>query len=312
MEKNSSAKFSFYYLLSLVALLFTSISVGIVIFQTINKYVTDVLNQYSGTFSQDALKFAISALIIAAPIFFVTTRLIYKSLVNGNLDKDSAVRRWLTYFVLLVSAVVMIVWLITTINSYLNGELTLKAILKTITVLAIAASIFSYYLYDIKREVVTDKKDKIVLSYFYATLVVVIGVFIWSLFIVESPTATRNRIMDNNVLNNFDTINNAINDYYYKYKKLPDDLEMLKDTQAYLTNSNLQDPATKVRFDYKIKSGNEYELCATFKASNKNQTDMSYVYLKDRWPHDAGYQCLSQKVTDIKGAVENKAVNPIQ
>lgn len=244
--------------------------------------------------------------------FFVTTRLIYKSLVNGNLDKDSAVRRWLTYFVLLVSAVVMIVWLITTINSYLNGELTLKAILKTITVLAIAASIFSYYLYDIKREVVTDKKDKIVLSYFYATLVVVIGVFIWSLFIVESPTATRNRIMDNNVLNNFDTINNAINDYYYKYKKLPDDLEMLKDTQAYLTNSNLQDPATKVRFDYKIKSGNEYELCATFKASNKNQTDMSYVYLKDRWPHDAGYQCLSQKVTDIKGAVENKAVNPIQ
>ena len=312
MEKNSSAKFSFYYLLSLVALLFTSISVGIVIFQTINKYVTDVLNQYSGTFSQDALKFAISALIIAAPIFFVTTRLIYKSLVNGNLNKDSAVRRWLTYFVLLVSAVVMIVWLITTINSYLNGELTLKAILKTITVLAIAASIFSYYLYDIKREVVTDKKDKIVLSYFYATLVVVIGVFIWSLFIVESPTATRNRIMDNNVLNNFDTINNAINDYYYKYKKLPDDLEMLKDTQAYLTNSNLQDPATKVRFDYKIKSGNEYELCATFKASNKNQTDMSYVYLKDRWPHDAGYQCLSQKVTDIKGAVENKAVNPIQ
>ncbi len=311
MEKNSSAKFSFYYLLSLVALLFTSISVGIVIFQTINKYVTDVLNQYSGTFSQDALKFAISALIIAAPIFFVTTRLIYKSLVNGNLDKDSAVRRWLTYFVLLVSAVVMIVWLITTINSYLNGELTLKAILKTITVLAIAASIFSYYLYDIKREVVTDKKDKIVLAYFYATLVVVIGVFIWSLFIAESPTATRNRIMDNNVLNNFDTINNAIYDYYYKYKKLPDDLETLKNTQVYLTNSNLQDPATKVRFDYKIKNGNEYELCATFKASNKNQTDMSYVYLKDRWPHDAGYQCISQKVVDIKGSIDSRVVNPI-
>ena len=305
-QKNSSAKFSFYYLLSLVALLFTSISIGIVIFQTINKYITDVLNQYSGSFSQDALKFAISALIIAAPIFFVTNRLIHKSLLSGNLDKDSGVRRWLTYFVLLVSAVVMIVWLIMTINNFLSGELTLKAILKAITVLAIAASIFGYYLYDIKREIAAGKKDKIILAFFCASLVVVIGVFVLSLFIVESPTATRNRIMDNNVLNNFDIISNAVNEYSYKYKKLPANLDALTSLQYNLTSANLEDPVTKVKFDYKVKNENEYELCATFKASNKEQTEMSYVYLKDRWPHDAGYQCISQKVVDVKGVIDAK------
>ncbi len=311
-QKSNSAKFSFYYLLSLVALLFVSISVGMIIFETINKYIADALDQYSGQFSQEILKFAISALIIAAPIFFVTMRQIYKNIYSGTLDKESGVRKWLTYFVLLVSAVVMIFWLIMTINNYLNGELTTKAVLKTLTVLAIAASIFGFYLYDIRRSEVINVKDKVVLIYAYTALVVVVGIFIWSLFIVESPTATRNRIHDNNILGNFESINSAINDYYYKYKKLPVDLATLKSASMYLTDNNFQDSATKKVFDYKLKGSNEFELCATFLSSNKEQKSMEGNLFKDRWPHDAGYQCLSHKVTDIKGAVENKVVNPIQ
>ena len=305
-QKTNSAKFSFYYLLSLVSLLFVSISSGMIIFETINKYIVDTLDQFSGQFSQEILKFAISSLIIAAPIFFITMRQIYKSIYSGALDKESGVRKWLTYFVLLVSAVVMIFWLIMTINSYLNGELTTKAILKTLTVLTIAASIFGFYLYDIRRSEVMNVKDKVVTIYAYTTLTIVIGLFIWSLFIVESPTATRNRIHDNNVLGNFETINIAINDYYYKYKKLPADLVSLKDVSAYLNDNNLQDQATKKMFDYKVKGDNEFELCATFLSSNKNQQIMENYLYKDRWQHDAGYQCLSQKATDLKSPMEAK------
>lgn len=305
-QKTNSAKFSFYYLLSLVSLLFVSISSGMIIFQTINKYIVDTLDQFSGQFSQETLKFAISSLIIAAPIFFVTMRQIYKSIYSGTLDKESGVRKWLTYFVLLVSSVVMIFWLIMTINSYLNGELTTKAILKTLTVLTIAASIFGFYLYDIRRSEVMNVKDKVVLIYTYATLAAVISLFIWSLFIVESPAETRNRIHDNNVLGNFETINNAINDYYYKYKKLPADLVSLKDVSAYLNDNNLQDQATKKMFDYKVKVDNEFELCATFLSSNKNQQIMENYLYKDRWQHDAGYQCLSQKATDLNSPMEAK------
>ncbi len=302
MEQTSnSAKFSFYYLLSLVGLLFTSISVGIIIFQTINKHIIDVLEQYSNSFSQDALKFAISSLIIAAPIFYITMRQIYRNIYSGALSKDSAVRKWLTYFVLLVSAIVMIVWLIMTINSYLNGELTLKAILKTITVLAIAASIFSFYLYDIRKDDAIEKRDKVVTWSFYSSLVVVVGVFALSLFTVESPQATRNRILDNNILSNFNNIITAVDSYYSKYNKLPNDLNVLRDEEKYLTEKNIKNPATNENLDYKIKSENEYELCAVFKASNKGQQDISENYYKDRWPHDAGYQCFSQKASLIKG-----------
>ena len=148
MEKQQNAKFAFFYLLSLVALVFTSVAVGLIIFQIINKTIIDELSLAPGGFSQDALRFAISAIIIAAPIYFVMMWLLNKNLLKGTMEKESGIRKWLTYFILLVSAVVMIGWLIGTISSFLNGELSLKFILKSLTSILISALIFSFYLYE--------------------------------------------------------------------------------------------------------------------------------------------------------------------
>ena len=143
MEKQN-AKFAFFYMLSLVALVFTSLSTGMIIFQIINKTIADDLSLAPGGFSQDALRFAISAIIIAAPIYFVLMRLINKNLLSGQMGKESGVRKWLTYFILLVSFVVMIGWLIATIGSFLNGEFTIKFILKALTSILISALILAF------------------------------------------------------------------------------------------------------------------------------------------------------------------------
>ncbi len=300
-QPTNSPKYAFLYLLSLFTLLFMAISVGMVIFQIINKYIFDALEQNNFQYDQESLKFAISALIITAPIFFFTMRQIYKSLVSGALNKESGVRKWLSYFVLLVTAIVMIFWIITTVQEFLSGELGIKAGLKTLTVLAIAASIFSFYLYDIRRKEVANQKDKIISIYFYVSLIVVVATFIFSLFIVESPTATRNRLLDEAILNNFNSIDSALNSYYSQNGKLPASLDELRQAGNYIVSSNLVDESTNKQFDYKIKGDKAYELCATFKASNKDQQSSSNTYLKERWPHDAGYQCISQQITTIKG-----------
>lgn len=171
LEKSSgsqNAKFAFFYMLSLVALIFMAVATGTIIFQIINKKFIDVLS-YMGGFNEGAMKFAISAIIIAAPIYFITSWFINKNLTVGKLNKDSGVRKWLTYFILFVAAVVMISWLIATINSFLNGDLTAKFILKTLTAIFIAAAIFSYYLYDIRRAEIKPK-DLTVIIYFSAHL----------------------------------------------------------------------------------------------------------------------------------------------
>lgn len=296
--ENNAAKFAFYYMLSLIALIFTALSIGMIIFQIINKNIADIISQYGTDFSSDQLKFAISALIISAPIFYVTTWQICKNLFTGAFDKDSSVRKWLTYFVLLVSSVVMLGWLIAIVNNFLDGELTVKFILKAITAIGIAAAIFTFYYYDIKREKIAGEKDEVIRIYFYASLAVVIIVFIAGLFIVESPQKTRDRKMDNAVLENFEDIDRAVGTYYKDNEKLPDGLETVKSEFSYITDKDLENSATGEKYEYKIKRENIYELCATFKISNEGSEDYDDYF--DRWPHDVGYQCLSQRVSKTK------------
>jgi len=295
MEKNNAAKYAFFYMLSLVALIFMALSAGMIIFQIINKNIVDALNQYQGQFSSSILKFAISAILISTPIYYLTTWQIFKNLFSGNLGKDSGIRKWLTYFILFIASVVMLGWLIGTINSFLDGELTTKFILKSITAILISASIFTFYFYDIRRDSV-DKKNRFIQIYFYASLAIVVAIFISSLFVVDSPTETRNKKFDNLILDSFNNIDGAINGYYQENEELPANLNELREEYSYLSEDSLRDPVSKVQFDYRVTADDAYELCATFKTSNKNENLMEFSYNKDRWSHDAGYQCLSQKV----------------
>jgi type II secretory pathway pseudopilin PulG len=292
---NQAAKFAFYYLLSLVALIFMSLASGMIIFQIINKNVPDILNQYSGRFSPQQLKFALSALIISAPIFYLTNYQIYRALFKGELNKDSGVRRWLVYLILFVSSVVMIGWLIATVNNFLDGELTKKFILKSITAIGIAVSIFVFYLYDIKREKVAGEKNRFIQVYFYISLAAVIAIFIASLFFVESPREARNRKLDNLILDNFNVIENAVANYYEENGRIPPNLEILKNEFSYLNEKKLKDPVTGQQFEYKVSGPRTYKLCATFRTDNRQNND----WRAERWPHGAGYQCLPIKVRDF-------------
>jgi len=296
-SNNNGAKFAFFYLLSLVALIFMALSTGMIIFQIINKNMVDIINQYQGRFSEDALKFAISALIISTPIFYLTIWQIIKNLKSGVLDKDSGIRKWLTYLILLITSVVALGWLIGVINTFLDGDLTTKFILKAITAIFIAAAVFTFYLYDIKRESVA-KTDNIIKIYFYGSLIIVIAVFIASLFTVESPTRTRNRKIDEAMLENFSLINNDISMYFEDYEKLPDSLDVLVNEYNFLGNRDLVDPETKQAYEYKIIDDKTYEICATFRTSNLEEEDERYKYVMDTSRHDMGYQCLKQKIRD--------------
>lgn len=307
-NNNNSAKFAFFYMLSLVALIFTALSTGMIIFQIINKNISDIINQYKGVYSSDQLKFAISALIISAPIFYFTMRQIYKNLFSGNLKKDSGIRKWLTYFVLFVSSVVMIGWLIGTVNTFLDGDLTIKFILKSMSAILISASIFTFYFYDIKRENVVGVKNRIIQIYFYASLVIVLAVFIASLFFVESPQETRNRKIDEAILGNFYKIENEINLYYSDFKKLPDNLEEVKSEYNNLAEQDLIDPETGINIEYKKAENNAYELCANFRISNKDKNNEEYQYVNGNKLHDAGYQCLKYRATTDK---DNRGLEPI-
>ncbi|MFH1565023.1 MAG: DUF5671 domain-containing protein [bacterium] len=298
MEHKNSAKFAFFYMLSLVALVFMSVSTGMIIFQIINKYITDFVEQYSIRYSSNQLKFAISALIISAPIYYLTARQIFKNLFSGELDKNSGVRRWLTYLILLITSIVMIGWMIAVINNFLSGEFTLKFILKAITALGISAIVFTFYLHDVNREEFVNKKDEAIKLYLYGSLTLIIIAFVASLFTVESPMQSRNRKFDEAIISDFNIINMAIETYCQDNEKMPENLSSLKEGSNFLAGDDIENPISGEEYEYKITGDKTYELCAVFRTSNKEEEENEYRYYgpNEFYLHDSGYQCLKNTI----------------
>ena len=304
MPNQQNAKYAFYYLLSLVALVFMALSVGMIAYGIIDKTIPDAVNYFSSIDSQ--LKFAISALFIATPIFYVLSWLIGRGLRSGELTKDSGIRRWLTYFILFISSLVVLGVLISVINVFLSGELTGRFIFKALTVFVISATVFAFYLYDIRRDNPAEP-DRLVKIFWWVSLTIVLVAFVASWFFVESPAVARARSLDQALLNNISSLGTTINSYYDRYKKLPDNLSVLtSDTSLYLYSNSLVDPNTQVPIVYKKVNEQSFELCATFrldsKADNNNQPVSSYPGDEN---HRAGYQC----VTGTLFALSPKALN---
>ncbi|MFA6417284.1 MAG: DUF5671 domain-containing protein [Patescibacteria group bacterium] len=311
MTNNHNAKYAFYYLLSLVALIFVSISVGLIAFGIISQTVADTLalNSYSDYNGQ--FRFAISALLIATPIFFVINRFINRGLQAKELDQESGIRRWLTYFILLVSSITVLGIFISVINNFLNGELTLSFILKALTMLIISGSVFSFYLYDIRRADAT-KKDKVVKIFFFVSLTLIVAAFVSAWFFMESPKEARNRRLDQIVINNIYSLESAVNTYYETRNALPNSMDDLKNTPEIYYNS-LAEPivdASNQEIVYQKINETNFQFCATFLTTSypsNMATRPTINYGAGSKDHEAGYQCFKSTVWNEKDqALEEK------
>lgn len=285
METKNGAKITFFYLLSLFGLVFTALTSGMILFQAINKLIPDAVGTYSGRYSTSQLRFAISAVIVASPVYFWMTSLIQKSLRKGELDKESQLRKWMTYVIILVSAIVIIVSLIGVINNYLSGDLTSKVGLKLLITMLISGTVLSYYLYNIKRE--NFVKNKIIKLYFIGSLIFILFALIFGFVIADSPTQVRKMKHDSNILRDFNNIRYGIDEHVRNNGALPENLNDMN--RSIRTDGNVSD------YEYRIISENEYELCANFETNNENNLSMDNDYLNKEWPHEVGYQCFQEK-----------------
>ena len=294
IHKPNLAKYTFLYLLSLVTLIMTAMAVGNVLFELINKFIADPLANYGDIYNPSSIKFGIATLIIASPIYFYSTWLILKNLTTGKLDVEATPRRWLTYLIILISAFVMLGWLIGVLFGFLDGDLTTRFILKGVVSLLLAGSIFGFYFYDVRRQKAI-KGDQIIRGSAIAAVVVVLASLIASFFFVESPTLARNKRHDQSLLNNFEQIRYSVESYFTEYKKLPPDLQVLITEKRGISDAFTKDPITGETIEYILVAPKKYQLCANFATSNIG-ADPKLDNLVTSWPHGAGRQCLTQQV----------------
>lgn len=297
-SKNNPAFNFFLYLLKFFSLGFVIFPVGIIAFQFINKLLPASDFSYDGMFDQSAVKFAIAAIFIAGPVFFTCVKIINSRIFDGRISEDSITRRWLTYIVMFFAAGTIIGDLITLVVNFLEGDIAGKFLLKVLVVLILAGGIFGYYFLDMNRKDMQGKEYKENKIIFYSFLAVVLIAFVSAFFIIDSPTVSRNKKIDQRLLNDIQNIDNNIQGYYNKTATLPESLEQLKNTEF---SPFIQGDVKEI--EYRKLSNNSFELCAEFILSGQDQQDVVLEKNGESgdWSHKAGKVCFDRVAVPESG-----------
>lgn len=145
------AREAFLYLISFITLYITAFSFGALLFAFIDKAFPDALS-FRGGFYSGGLRTAIASIIVAFPLYLFMARLLGRAAAKDPERRQSKVRKWLTYLTLVIAAAIIIGDLIAILANLLGGELSIRFMLKALTILAITGSIFGYYLWDLQKE----------------------------------------------------------------------------------------------------------------------------------------------------------------
>jgi len=300
-------------LLSFILLAVVSIATGTLFYQVINKFFPDALaitsSSYMNHFSTSSVHYATAVLVIAFPVYYLVMYYWFKGFRKNSEKTETGLSKFLTYLVLLITAVTILGDLITTVYTFLQGELSIRFFLKTLVVLVIAGLIFGFYY--LERKKVQYKKD-IKRDFFKifglaATALVVSGI-VFGFFATGSPALERQRGFDNQRESDLADLASCIENYTREYKRLPKSIEELKiSTYAYC--SSKQDPANGEDYEYKVGTTSkqvgvntevEFELCATFNLDSEESANPSKRYYsnnKEKWEkHTAGRSCSKSTV----------------
>ena len=147
-----SAREMFLYLVLFTSLYISVWNFGSLVFEFIDRAIPDITQRGSDVYSTQSIRWSVSALIVAFPVFLWTSRYIGRRLAMNPAGRLSPARRWCTYITLFIAIAVLVGDATTLIYNLLGGELTARFILKAMVVAGIAASALLYYLRDLRHE----------------------------------------------------------------------------------------------------------------------------------------------------------------
>jgi uncharacterized membrane protein YidH (DUF202 family) len=288
-----SPKYAFYYLTAFFSLGFVAFGIGMLCFQFVNYFFPEEFSSRSSLDIQSSIKLALSLLFVSVPVFFFLMRKIYIGIEREEIDLDNGVRKWLTYALLFVVSAVIVGDLVTLFYNFLDGEATIRFFLKGIIIFLIAGGIFLHFFGDLKEQKIAQRK-KFRILWQWLFLLGTTAIFIGGLFLIESPMVAKERKIDLAIASDLSQIDQAFQSFYQERKALPSSPEELFNIpNVYISEQTLND-LKENNFSYTKNSDVEYTLCAIFKRSNKDDSNLYDPYRE--WNHDAGEVCFQRKI----------------
>ncbi len=289
---------AFLYVVMFTALFVSAFSLGAVLFRLIDLALPDPAGLPPEAV-RELLRLSVSALVVASPLFAFVARVVCRGVEAQPGSRASRIRLQLTYLTLFVASCVLVGAVTALVYSFLGGELTLRFVLKSLTVAAIAGGAFGYYLRDLRaaeREPgearATRRRDPVpALGAVAAAVALVAG-----LVALGPPTGRRLERLDARRAQDLDAIARAIDRYEATHQRLPaslDELQRGSHVQVAIT-----DPVTHAPYGYEAGAGAAYELCATFeRAAVERELRRGRPFSR----HEAGRHCFPLRADPDRG-----------
>lgn len=298
----TSPKDFFLYLLSAGLLYYNVVWFITLLHQYINKFFPSAQDSYYygyDTGLNSTMRWAIASLLVAFPIYIIIARMLNTD-VDAHPEKRSlGIRRWLTYFTLFAAGVTMIVDVIALIFNLLEGDFAMRFILKAVAILLVAALVFGYYFYELRRDAGKDAPQR---SLFRWIAIFAVGIsIIAAFFVVGSPKTAREMGYDQARTNDLQNIQWQIISYWQNKSSLPTELSDLEDTISGFRIPIDPDKTSKNTYEYEVTGTYSFNLCATFSQSSEQTSSRESlgVYGVEQlgnWAHDAGRVCFERTI----------------
>lgn len=307
-HKKTGPRDVFGNLLVMIGLYVSVISFGALIFSIINVYFPDILSYDTSSSARAGLRWPLAILVIVFPLYVWLNSYLERELIKHPEKRELRIRKWLLYFTLFATAIIIVTDLVSLIYRYLNGDITTRFTLKVFTVLLIAVSVFVYYIWNLRKEIPATKNLSMKL-FVYGVILLSALAIIAGFIMAGSPTSERARRFDDRRVENLSSLQYQIINYWQTKEKLPENLDILKDDVTGFMIPT--DPETEASYEYHIVSARQFELCGTFKtvSGETNVIGLSkpvpaprgdpYGY-DQTWQHKAERTCFTRTIDPDK------------
>lgn len=304
IQTSKTAPKDFFLWLGAIIALYGSITSFIaLLFEYVNHAFPDTLAGYGDPYG-GAVRFAMAALIVLVPTLIILFRFIRASITVEAGKANIWARRWAIVLTLFIATVTIIIDLITLINTFLGGEISVRFGLKVAIVLLVALGVFLHFLADQKGYwILNPKKANMVgIAVGVLTLLSIVSGF----FIIGTPQQARMLRYDEQKVYDLQNIQGQVVYYWQQKRALPESLGALNDPL-----SNYQVPVdgqTGNSYRFETKDKLTFTLCAVFNQPTPDTRgqgsyparDIAYTSpmggIEDSWIHGVGETCYTRTI----------------
>jgi len=296
--ENNTAKHFVLQLGSIITLYLSVSFLLVLLFSIINLSIPDATEGYRALeSSSSSVRLGIAMLVVFFPTYLILTRRVNVMRRNEKEGAYLGITKWLMYLSLLVGGGVILGDLVAIILAFLNGELTMRFILKALVLLVVVGTAFFYYLQDARGFWLTRESASKLFGAGVAVLV--LASLVTGFFYTETPSQVREMKLDETQIQDLQQIQWRIDEALRMSSTTPTTLE-----DVYGQFPIPAAPEDREAYSYEV-TDKGFILCATFSRDSMQGDEFMYrpmyepgmlIKNADNWQYKKGRYCFERVV----------------